>query len=208
VVAVRVTGTRAGFNLVARTSAATAKVLPMPSLSTHRPSISGTPRIGVTLTARPGAWTSGIAFSYQWLVAGKVVPAATTSTFVPRASDKGKRVSVKVTGAKSGYKTASSTSKSSSKVRALLSMKASTPKVFGTAKVGAVLTAKPGKWTSGSKLTYQWLVGGVAVAGATASTFVPRTLDVGLTMKVTVTGSKPGYKATSRTSKATGAVVA
>ena len=206
VVEVRVTGALAGFESVTRTSAATAKVLPLLSLKTRKPTISGTPRIGVKLTVKPGAWTAGTAFSYQWLVAGKAVKGATASTFVPRSSDKGKRITVRVTGVKPGYRSATATSKSSSKVLKLRTLKTDTPKISGSAKAGSRLTAKPGKWTSGTKLTYQWLVGGTAVAGATSSSFVPQPADLGRTVKVTVTGTKAGYKTTSKTSKPTRAV--
>lgn len=206
VVAVRVTGTAAGYSSVTRTSATTAKVLPLRKLKTKQPSISGTPRIGVTLTAKPGKWTSGTLFTYQWLVSGKAVKGATAATFVPRKSDKGKRVTVRITGTNPGYATATTTSKKSSKVRPLRSMKKATPTVSGTVKVGMTLTAKPGKWTAGARLAYQWLVGGKAVAGATARTFVPRETDRGRTITVKVTGTKAGYKTTSKTSKATGKV--
>ncbi|HEY3339329.1 MAG TPA: M12 family metallo-peptidase [Propionicimonas sp.] len=206
-VVVKVTGAKDGYLSVTRTSAATAAVSPG-ALKAGTPAVSGTPRIGVTLTAKTGTWTSGTTFTYQWLVAGKVVPGSSAPTFVPRASDKGKRVAVKVTGTKPGYTTATRSSKSSSKVRPLQSMRTSAPKVSGKAKVGATLKAKPGKWTSRAKLTYEWLVGGEVVAGATASTFVPRAADVGRTIKVRVTGTKPGYKMTSRTSKSTHPVAA
>lgn len=172
-------------------------------LTTKTPTISGTPRIGVKLTAKPGKWTSGTSFSYQWLVSGKAIKGATKSTFVPRKSDKGKQLTVKVTGTKTGYAKASATSKKSSKVRPLLSLKKATPKISGTAKVGGKLTAKPGTWTSGAKLSYQWLVAGKAVAGATARTFTPRAADKGRTITVKVTGKKAGYKTASKTSKAT-----
>ncbi|MGC3953517.1 MAG: hypothetical protein QM804_04575 [Propionicimonas sp.] len=202
-VTVEVTGSRGWFQPVTRSSAPTAKVLPLLPLTVGKPSISGTPRIGVTLTAKPGSWTSGTTLSYQWLVSGKAVTGATGVSFVPRKSDKGKRITVKVTGRKAGYQTATATSKSSSKVRGLLSLKTKTPKISGTAKVGRKLTAKPGKWTSSTRFSYQWLVSGKKVAGATGVSFVPRPQDAGRTIKVKVTGSKAGYKTKSKTSKAT-----
>ncbi|MGC3994299.1 MAG: hypothetical protein QM779_09370 [Propionicimonas sp.] len=208
VVAVRVTGSREGYQAVTKVSAPTSKVRPLLSLSTKKPKILGTPRIGVTLTAKPGSWTRGTTFSYQWLVAGVAVAGATQAKFVPDASALGLRVTVQVTGSKAGYTTTTKASKASSKVRPLLSMKAKTPEISGTAKVGKTLTAKPGSWTSGAKLSYQWMVGGVVIAGATASKYVPVAADVGLTIAVQVTGTKAGYVTTSRTSNPTAAVVA
>lgn len=151
-------------------STAAANVLPLATLTTKTPTISGTARIGVKLTAKPGKWTAGTAFTCQWLVAGKPVARTTASTFVPRSSDKGKKVTVRVTGSRPGYATVTKTSKATAKVKALLKLKTKTPKVSGAAKVGKKLTAKPGKWTSGTKFTYQWTVDGKNVAGATTAT--------------------------------------
>lgn len=46
------------------------------------------------------------------------------------------------------------------------------PKVTGTAKVGAKVTALPGSWSAApSSYTYQWKANGQAISGATASTY-------------------------------------
>lgn len=82
-------------------------------------------------------------------------------------------------------------------------LKASTPAIAGTAKAGVKLVAKPGTWTSGTKLKYQWYVDGAAVSGATASAYVPSTSDAGKTVKVKVTGRKTGFLPTAKVSKET-----
>lgn len=86
------------------------------TLTTATPTIKGTVRAGQTLSATPGAWTSGTTFTYQWLVAGKAVPGATKKTFLLTTTSVGNTVTVKVTGAKSGYTTASTTSKATAAV--------------------------------------------------------------------------------------------
>lgn len=54
------------------------------------PAISGTPRVGQTLTAIPGTWTnSPTSFSYQWRAGGADIPGATGATYVPVAGDIG-----------------------------------------------------------------------------------------------------------------------
>lgn len=176
---------------------------PVPSAT---PTIAGTARIGVKLTAKPGAWAADTTFAYQWQVAGKSVSGATKSTFVPRSADKGKTVTVRVTGSHPDYISVTKTSKATKKVLPLLKLKSATPKISGKAKVGAKLSAKPGSWTSGTTFSYQWRVSGKSVSGATTPAFVPRASDAGKKITVRVTGKKAGYTTVTKTSKSTGAV--
>ena len=59
---------------------------------------------------------------------------------------------------------------------------------------------------AGTTLTYQWSVGGSTVPGATGSSYTPRPADLGGTLRVAVTGSKPGYPDVTTTSADTTAV--
>lgn len=77
-----------------------------------------------------------------------------------------------------------------------------TPKISGTATFGKKLTAKPGTWTKKAKLAYQWNRDGVAIGGATKSTYKAAVADVGTKLTVRVTGSLAGYASTSKTSAA------
>lgn len=65
------------------------------------------------------------------------------------------------------------------------------PSITGTKTVGSTLTAADGTWTGRSApvKTRQWNRTGVAIAGATAATYVLVTADLGATITVTVTGS-------------------
>jgi hypothetical protein len=79
-----------------------------------------------------------------------------------------------------------------------------TPKIAGKAKVGRKLTAKVGKWkTSGVTTTYRWYRSGKPIKGATKSTYRLTKADIGTTIRVKVTGKKPGYATVVVTSKAT-----
>ena len=77
-----------------------------------------------------------------------------------------------------------------------------TPKISGTATFGKKLTAKPGTWTKKAKLAYQWNRNGIAISGATKSTYKAAVADVGTKLTVEVTGSLAGYTSTSKTSAA------
>ncbi|WP_425838878.1 polysaccharide lyase family 8 super-sandwich domain-containing protein [Microbacterium sp. PA5] len=164
------------------------------------PTISGTAKVGVKLTASAGSWTPGADLSYQWLRSGTAISGATSSSYTPVAADYGKSLSVRVTGTLAGYTTVSRTS--AAKTVAAGTLTSAVPTISGAARVGVKLTAKPGTWTAGTSLTYQWLVGGKAVKGATSSTYTPRAADLGRSVQVSVTGSKAGYTSVVKTSAA------
>lgn len=82
-------------------------------LTTATPSISGTAKVGSALTAKPNTWSPApTKFTYQWKRAGKAISKATSAKYTLTKSDKGKAITVTVTGTRSGYTTAAHTSKS------------------------------------------------------------------------------------------------
>jgi len=91
-------------------SNATARVQPAaggaaPPSNTSRPTITGEPQVGESLTANEGTWSgTPTSFAYQWqrcdvdaIVCGSV-PGATGKSYGVRAADVGFRVRVQVTG--------------------------------------------------------------------------------------------------------------
>lgn len=196
-VSVKVTGKRSGYETVTKTSASTLKV---PRVAT--PTISGTSAVGGKLTAKPGSWSTGSTFTYQWYVNGTAIKGATRSTYSPSAGTAGKSLTVKVTGKRAGFTTVAKTSKATSKIQRI-----GTPTVSGSARVGAKVTAKPGSWVSGTSFSYQWLANGKAIKGATKSTYTISSTAKGKTISVKVTGRKPGYVTFAKTSKGTAKVV-
>ena len=165
------------------------------------PTIDGTVKVGGTLVVDPGAWTSDATLSYQWFADGVAISAATNSTLTLTAAEADKKITVKVTGSKSGYTSTSKTSKATVKVT-----KSAQPTISGDTKVASVLTAVPGAWTAGATFKYQWFADGVAISGATKSTLKLALADLGKTFSVEVTGSKSGYAKVVETSAATGKV--
>ncbi len=167
------------------------------------PKVAGTPKVGKTLTAARGTWASGTTYSYKWYVAGKLVSGAKGKTYTPKASDAGKTVKVKVTGKKTGYAPTTKTSPASPKIAKASTLKTVTPKVAGTAKVGAKLTAIRGTWTSGTTYTYRWYANGKAISGATTKSITAKSALRGTKLTVKVTGKKAGYTTVSKVSPAT-----
>lgn len=101
-ISVRVTGKRTGYATVVKSSGSTLKVA-----TASTPTITGTRQVGKTLSAHPNTWTAGTSFSYQWYVAGTAITWAKSSTLTLTNGTKGKRITVRVTGHKSGYPTIS-----------------------------------------------------------------------------------------------------
>ncbi|MGC3953202.1 MAG: hypothetical protein QM804_02930 [Propionicimonas sp.] len=75
------------------------------------PSITGTPVVGGTLTAKPGTWTvAGLSFGYQWLRDGVVISGATKTTYQVVSADAGKNLQVRATASKTGLPSGTATS--------------------------------------------------------------------------------------------------
>lgn len=206
VITVKVTGSMAGYVTASQTSGATTAVA-KGTLTAVTPTITGSLKVGRTLTANAGDWGQpDVTFTHQWYRDGKKISKATKQDYKLTASDRGKRITVKVTGAKLGFDTISRTSAKTAKV-GYGSLTKAAPTIKGKAKVGHKLTAKPGTWSpSGVKLKYQWYVNGHRIGHATKSSYTVRRADAGKRITVKVTGSKSGYKSTSATSARTSPV--
>ncbi|MDN0194208.1 IPT/TIG domain-containing protein [Streptomyces sp. S.PNR 29] len=77
------------------------------------------------------------------------------------------------------------------------------PKVTGTAKVGAKVTAAPGSWSAApTSYTYQWKADGKAISGATSASYTIPASVVGKKLTVTVTAVKGGWQSGTATSAA------
>jgi hypothetical protein len=198
----RVTGTKVGYTTTSVTSAQTVSVA-AGTMSASTPTITGSPAVGVQLTAVPGTWGPGtVSLAYQWVNGSTDIAGATSSTYTPVVGDLGATISVRVTGTETGYATTSASSTGTAAV-GNGALTAGTPTISGTPIFNSTLTANPDAthWGPGTvALTYQWFRGGTLVAGQTNSTYLPGVLDVGATITVAVTGTETGYTATTTTS--------
>ncbi|WP_425956344.1 hypothetical protein [Xylanimonas sp. McL0601] len=204
-ITVTVTGKLTSYATKAVTSAATAVVL-QAFTTTPLPTISGTVAVGKTLTATPGTWTPAAAFAYQWRANGVAIAGATGATFTLTDAQWGKTITVLVTGRRTNYVTTPRTSAATTVV--VKSFSASpAPTISGTVRVSSTLTAVNGTWSPAATFTYQWKANGVAIAGATSSTFKLTTAQYGKTITVSVSGKATNYATATRTSAATAAVL-
>lgn len=99
-ISVKVSGTRAGYGSAARVSGGTARIA-----LTAAPTITGTKHVGDTLYAHPGAWTRGTTFTYRWYANGVAISGATHSSVTLTSGQRGKTITVHVTGSLLHYQT-------------------------------------------------------------------------------------------------------
>jgi hypothetical protein len=198
-VTVAVTGTAPGFAPTRRVSNASVAVAAGTLTASPVPTLSGTPKVDVPVTAVPGAWDTGTTFTYQWRVAN--VDVATTESYTPVVADAGKAITVAVTGTKAGYAPVTRTSVAVN-VAAGTPTLTPTPVLSGAPVVGKPVTVVPGTWDAGTTLAYRWSVGGQVLEGVRGDTYTPRPVDLGKPLTVTVTGTRTGYAAVSRSTEA------
>jgi hypothetical protein len=101
-ITVAVTASRTNYVSVTKTSNSVKVVKPF--ASTGHPTISGSAKVGSTLTAHRGLWSPNPkGYLFQWYRNGVPVVGATHDTYKLTSADKGKKVVVKVTALKPGY---------------------------------------------------------------------------------------------------------
>lgn len=193
-----------------------------------KPTLSGTARVGQTLTLDKGVWSPADAtLTVQWMSQdGTATPvaiaSATGDTYVLAAADQGKSVFARVTG--SATLTADTAKvvpvAKCGPIEALCDVgkpaakssptKTADPTITGTPQVGVELTAGNDAWSEASTRQYQWYADDVAIdrAGANAAKFTPTTAEVGKKLKVKVwaTATASGLTGIPATTAETAAV--
>jgi hypothetical protein len=112
-----VTARRSGFLTAVRTSAA--RTITRPFTAAPTPRIGGPlRRVGWPVTVTTGTWSPAASLAVQWRRGGVAIPGATGRTYRPTTADLGKRLTVTVTGRRSGYTTTARTSATSAAILA------------------------------------------------------------------------------------------
>jgi hypothetical protein len=93
------------------------KVLPKLFRLSPVPTVTGTSKVGQTLTAEPSRWDSGVKQKFQWLRDGEPIEGATDLSYKLTNADKGKLITFRVTSTKELFAKTSRTSLPSGKVR-------------------------------------------------------------------------------------------
>jgi hypothetical protein len=183
-------------------------------VNTTPPTVSGTAKVGQTLTAGDGTWSNTpTSYAYQWLRCNGGgnscvnVANGTQKTYTLVGVDSGNTMRVRVT-ATNADGSASAQSEQTAAVEPATSSAApkntSVPTFAGTAKVGQTLTADNGSWSgSPTGYTYAWqrcdadIATCANVVGATGKTYGVRLDDLGYRLRIRVTASNAKGSATA-----------
>lgn len=152
-----------------------------PPENTELPSITGTARVGETLTGDDGEWsgTPAPVLSRQWLADGEPIEDATDTTYEPVEDDIGKVITLSVTATNSaGSDTAVSAPTAAVTAALAAPVNTAPPVITGDAEIGETLTTTDGTWTGNPEptYTYQWQRSSdgendwTAIEGATGAT--------------------------------------
>jgi hypothetical protein len=186
-------------------SVVTTEVAQGPPVALEAPVVSGGAWEGSTLAVSGEGWAgTGVEADYQWRRCNSAgvecadITGATEAEYTLSSADVGHALRVRVgAGGATGSLVALSTP--SLIVGAKSSLKNSwLPSVSGSARTGQTLTANPGSWVGVASLSYvyQWQrcnrEGGECanISGASSSTYVLASADVGKTVRVLVSASE------------------
>lgn len=155
VVRVVVSGAKSGY-LPSKETGAVEVALQAAPVATTAPAVSGTPRVGSTLTATPGTWPVAGASTFTWKVRGAVV--GTGTSYVVKPADAGKRVSVTETRTAEGYEPGRATSRSTAEVEpATVALAVDAPrKVKAGTKVTVKVTVTSAGLSPTGRVTITW----------------------------------------------------
>jgi hypothetical protein len=168
--------------------------------NTTPPAVSGTAKVGSTLTVTNGTWSNTpTSYTYQW----QRCSSATTCTninnavgqsYVVRNADGGSQIRADVTATNADGQSSAHSNLTSLVSTTGAPVNTARPTVSGVAIVGHTLTIDNGTWKgTPTAFRYQWIqcdrfgAGCVGIPGATGKSYGVRFADVSGTLRVVVT---------------------
>ena len=206
------------FSVVADRLTSLQQVVAPDTPATGAPTISGTARVGQTLTAD----VSGIAdadgltnvvFAYQWLADDVAIAGASGSGYTLTKAEQGKTITVTVSFTDNAGHQESLTSEPTGAVEVAPNSQATgAPTISGPAQVGETLTANTSAIADEDGLTnvvfsYQWMADDTNIQDAMDATYTLTEDDEGKAITVRVSFTDDANNEESLTSEPTGPVV-
>lgn len=147
------------------------------------PVISGTPRVGQSLSVTPSgpAFPVQANYTYSWWRGGTSKAIATGSKYTLTPADTGKVITVTATANRAGFVSRASTSSAATAPVEGIFTTVTKPSIMGTARVGETLTAKSG----GSSIPaqdaydYEWRISGSSTVLGTGDTYTLTAAETG-----------------------------
>jgi hypothetical protein len=180
-------------------------------VNTAPPTISGTVKVGQTLTVSNGTWSnSPTSYTYQWQRCSSTtsctdIANAVGQTYVVRQADGGMRLRAQVNAINADGKGTANSDLTTVVPETGLPVNTVRPSVVGDAIVGSTLTAQNGTWTnSPTSFAYQWVqcdhfaASCVPIPGATGKSYGIRVADTFGTLRVDVTAKNTNGSTTRR----------
>ena len=163
------------------------------------PQVSGIPVVGQRLTCMRGTWKGAPApsLTVQWLRNGTNIASATASSYTVAAEELGASIACRV--AASNREGRAEATSDSVEIPGGKPKNLEQPSTVGIPAVGEALTCSPGLWSGAPPpvYTYQWLLNGIDIPSATASTLVVASAYRGLDLSCEVTARNREGSATA-----------
>jgi hypothetical protein len=163
---------------------------------TSLPSISGTAQVGQTLNCSTGAWTNGpTSYAYSWQRNAVGISGATSSSYTVTSSDVNQLITCTVVASNGSGSSVPAVSTAVLPISLLVPVNVLPPSISGSAQQGQTLTCSPGTWlNSPTGYAYSWQRTGSNIGGATGSSYVLTSSDVGQVITCTVVASNSSGK--------------
>ena len=188
--------------------------------NTAAPTVSGTLKVGTTLSVTNGSWDSSpSSYARQWQRSAdgsswSDISGATGTTYTTVSSDDLQYIRARVTATNVEGSSAPAASPATGQITYNTPTNSAVPTTSGTESVGSVLTSTTGTWTnSPTSYTYQWQqsddgsTGWANISGATANNYTLGVGDEGKYLRCVVTATNSGGSA-SANSAASGQISA
>jgi hypothetical protein len=211
---VRAVASRAGYEATIVSSKNTEVVLAgLPFAASPAPTITGTAVVGSTLTASVSGWNpTPSSVSFEWFKSSSSCTnpcfMGTGTTYLIRTVDARATIFVRAVANRTGYLTTTVASANTETISEGATFTQSpTPTITGSVAVGQRLTVSPGTWEpSPAALTYEWFRSGTSSPVAIGSSYLLSSRDLGRSISVRVTATRPGFVTRVITSMWTGSV--